>query len=147
MLLPPTISGPLTTASKGVWASGALDGASIQLLSNGNPLGALKPAVGLSTFVEVAPGGFVAGALITATQANGAGTSSPSPSLVVAAMPTHQTGLPAAVFLSGLHPWVDWVILGGLIPGCTVEVRHGGKVAATVVASSSVESVPLRFEV
>jgi len=146
MLLPPKVVGPINQLATSVTVVGAVDNAWIQLLANGAPVGTPTLALGLS--VTVALGGITLtpGQQIAATQSRGVDVSLPSPfPETVSAAPSPASGLPAVVFLSGLHPCVDWILLGGLIPGATAEIQRNGQRVGTAVAAGSAVSVPVSF--
>lgn len=146
MLLPVKVLGPINQHATSVIVVGAVDGTMIQLLVNGAPVGVLTQASGL--FVSIGLGATVLtpGQQVTATQSKSGQTSLPCPfPETVGAAPIPDSGLPAVVFLSGLHPCVDWILMGGLIPGATVEIRRAGQRIGTAVAAGPVVSVPIAF--
>lgn len=146
MFLPPKVVGPLTELSAFVTVVGAMDGATVQLLANNAPVG--LPTIASSLAINVGLGGakLIAGQQVTATQSDGVTTSPPSPlPELVGAAPIPATGLPAVVFLSLLHTCVDWVLIGGLIPGVDVEVLWRGRRIGSGTASGPVLSVNVSF--
>ena len=103
-------------------------------------------ASGLSVNISLVGSTLTASMQISATQSKGGETSAPYPfPETVCAAPAPSTGLPAVVFLSGLHPCVDWIFMGGTIPGATVEIRYHGKRVGTALATGSAVSVPISF--
>src|SRR3990170_5723714 len=146
MLLPPKVLGPINELAKSVTVVGAVDGATVQLLANGAPVGMSATASGLSVTIALGATILTPGQQITATQTRGVITSEPSPfPETVAAAPSPSSGLPAVVFLSGVHPCVDWILMGGLIPGATAEIQRNGQRVGTAVADGSAVSVPISF--
>ena len=94
----------------------------VQLFINGVAAGIPTTASGLSVAVGLGATVLTPGQQVTATQSLAGKTSVPSPfPETVSAAPSAATGLPAVVFLSGLHPCIDWAMMGGTIPG-----RGGG---------------------
>jgi hypothetical protein len=146
MLLPPKVLGPINQLATSVTVVGAVDGATVQLLVNGAPVGVPAVASGLSVSVGLGGTVLTPGQQVAATQSRTGETSAPSPfPETVSAAPSPASGLPAPVFLSGLHPCVDWILMGGLIPGATVEIRRAGQRIGTAVAAGPVASVPISF--
>lgn len=141
MLLPPKVLGPLNTLSTSVTVVSVANGAAIQLLVNGAPRGNPVNAAGLSVTIPVST--LAAGAQVTATQSRDGQTSAPTPlPEVVASVPAD---LPPVVILSGLHPCIDWVLVGGCVAGATVTLEHGGQPIGTAVAGGPTVSVPVTF--
>lgn len=146
MLLPPKVQGPINTTATSIVVLGAVDGAAVQVLVNGAPAGVPTTASGLSTTVPLGATVLSAGQQVTATQSKAADTSAPSTfAETVAAAPSAATGLGPLAFLSGVHPCIDWVVLGGTTPGATVRVLHGGHRVGETVAGGTQVSVPVRF--
>ncbi|MGQ9347116.1 hypothetical protein [Mycolicibacterium gilvum] len=146
MLLPPVVQGPINTLATTVTVLGAVDGATVQVFSNGAPIGLPTVASGLATEVDLGGATLGTGQKITATQAkNGQTSSSTALPETVGAGPSPTTGLPAVAFLSKVHPCVDWVIVGGCIAGATVEVIHAGHRVGEAVARGPQVSVRVHF--
>jgi hypothetical protein len=146
MLLPVKVLGPINQLATSVTVVGAVDGATVQLLINGAPVGVSAPASRLSVSIALGTTVLTQGQQVAATQSRAGETSVPSPfPETVGAAPSPTSGLPAVVFLSGLHPCVDWILMGGLIPGATVKIHHAGQRIGTAVADGPVVSVPISF--
>jgi len=146
MLLPPKVLGPINQLATSVTVLGAVDGATVQLLVNGAAAGVPVVATGLSTAVGLGATVLQPGQQIAATQSKGGETSVPSPfPETVSAAPSATTGLPAVVFLTGLHPCIDWVWMGGTIPGAKVVVQRAGQTVGSAGAGGANVSVPIHF--
>lgn len=144
MLLPVTVLGPINELATSVTVISAVDDATVQLLVNGAPVGVPVHASGLSVSIALGATVLTQGQQVAATQSSAGETSVPSPfPETVSAAPSLASGLPAIVFLSGLHPCVDWIMLGGLIPGTTVDIHRAGQRIGTAVAAGPVVSVPI----
>lgn len=142
MLLPPKVLGPLNTLSTSITVVGVASDATVQLLVNGSPRGSPVAVSGLSATIPVSPA-LAAGAQVTATQSRGGQTSAPTPvPEIVAGVPA---SLPPVVILSGLHPCIDWVLVGGCVAGATVTIEHKGHRIGTAVAAGPQVSVPVSF--
>lgn len=146
MSFAPRVSDPITSASPGVYVLGALDGAEVQLQSDGIALADPVQVSSPWTFVPVPPGGLVAGAKITATQALNGDVSAPTRvPVIVAAVPVLDKNIPAPVFIGNVHPWIDWVTLSALVPGTTVVVRYKGVEVGALLATRATEAVRVKF--
>lgn len=141
MLFPLKVVGPINVLSDPIVVLGALAGAEVQLLIDGVPTGSLVTADGLS--VSLFHGGTLnPGQKIAATQSLNGQTSVPTPiPETVSALPDGQTGIPPVVFLSGLHPCVDWIVIGGTIPGAKVAILFQGQVVGSTTATGNAVSV------
>jgi hypothetical protein len=108
MLLPVKVLGPINQLATSVTVVGAVDGATVQLLINGAPVGVSAPASKLSVSIALGTTVLTQGQQVAATQSRAGETSVPSPfPETMGAAPSPTSGLPAVVFLSGLHPCVD----------------------------------------
>lgn len=146
MLLPPKVLGPINQLATSVAVVGAVDGATVQLLVNGAPAGTPVIASGISVSVGLGATVLTPGQQVSATQSRTGETSVPWPfPEIVSAAPSAATGLPAVVFLTGVHPCIDWLLLGGTVPGATVEIQRAGQTIGTAVAAGSNVSVPIQF--
>ena len=146
MLLPPKVQGPINQTATSVTVLGALEGADVQVFVDGTAAGFPTTASGLAVVVDLGGDVLSPGQKITATQSLGPDTSIPSPfPETVAAAPSAATGLPAVAFLSALNTCSDWALIGGTIPGATVEIRRAGQVVGATVAGGANVSVPIRF--
>ena len=146
MLLSPKVLGPINELARAVTVVGAVEGAAVQLFMNGIPVGGAIVAGGLFVSVPLGPGALVPGRQVWATQSRAGEASAPSPfPETVSAAPSTASGLPAVVLLSGLHPCVDWILMGGLVPGATVEIHHGGQRIGSAIAEGPVAAVPTSF--
>lgn len=123
-LLPVVVSGPVTPASPNVLVTGVLAGAEVSVLADGGEIGRLVATVPGELRVPLAHAPAV-GQMITALQALGGETSSPSPyPVAVIAVPSP---LPTPVIASELNTGMADVWLNGLVPGATVVGEIGGQ--------------------
>ncbi|RDC65051.1 hypothetical protein [Adhaeribacter pallidiroseus] len=157
-LLPPTVTGPVTTLSLNVLVVGCVAGATVQLYRNGNKLGndELADYTGNAT-ITVSSLNLKAGEKITAKQSqiNGVGVleeSDPSPDMYAQIVMAIPTNLPPLLFLSNIHSCVDYIIVGGAIPGATVYINDengniGFELAIGTEVSVSIQSKnPLKID-
>ena len=118
-LLPPKLVGPITPVAPSVRVEHTLPGAWVEIQVDGAPTGDVALCTSNSVTVPIS-GSLTPGGMVTATWSLGGETSPPSLPQAVLAYPA-QLGAP--VFLSPIHSAMDWVDLGVLYPGATVEVR------------------------
>lgn len=124
-LLPPRVRGPLSPLTASVAVEHVLPGATAEILVNGAPIQRQNTATSNSVAVGLAGTTLAPGGSVTSVWSLGGETSLPSlPELIL----PYPTSLPAAVFLSPVHTAVDWIAVGGLYPGATVEIHNGGTV-------------------
>ena len=141
-LLPPKVVGPINELSRQITVVGTGPGATVQLFANGISFGPSTIGSGPSVAVPLGAVRAVAGQAITATQSLDSETSDSSPGEAVSAAPAE---LPPVVFLSQVHTAIDWVVIGGLVPGVTVTVTHRGDVVGQQVATSMSLSIRVKF--
>jgi hypothetical protein len=122
-LIPPKVCGPLSFLSTSIRVEHVLPGAWVEILVNGSPI--QRTNIATSNAVEVPLLGYTMppGGTVTARWSLGGEASLPSVPEIVLGYPT-KLGNP--FFLSPIHTCVDWIAVGGLYPGATVEIRNGG---------------------
>ncbi|HEY6341312.1 MAG TPA: hypothetical protein VIY49_07460 [Bryobacteraceae bacterium] len=131
---PPMVYGPIYTTSTQINVDNVLPNSTVHVYASGisAPVGTANTTESGSIWVPVTTKLLVAGQQITATQTY-TGTDVNILSVVaanVASEPSHSPvpiletpdPLPAPVFDSGLCTYMDWVQMGGLIPGATLTI-------------------------
>jgi hypothetical protein len=122
-LIPPKVRGPLTPFSTSVTVEHVLPGAWAEILVNGSPIQRTNIATSNSVEVQLVGYTLPPGGTVTARWSLSGEQSQPSLPELVLGYPT-KLGMP--VFLSPIHTCVDWIAVGGLYPGATVEIHNGG---------------------
>ena len=142
ILLPPKVNGPVSILSVVVPVSGALQGAAVQLLRNGAPIGPPDTANhnGVAR-LTVAGLGLQPNDQLTATQSKG-GDTSPASQYAEPVMGV-PTSLSPVIYLSNVHGCTDCVIIGGTVVGATVRIKHAGQEIGFSVADGTQVSVPI----
>jgi hypothetical protein len=142
--LPPIVYGALTPASKAVLVGGFLPGATVEIFSNGVPVGNSQPN-GQGWVALTAA--LIHGHVVTATQTLGGQTSAQSINPIpVVAVPSP---LPAPLFASPLSDAMDVLEMSGLFSGAQLELTSppGGSVIASVPVSQTSAYVFLNLSV
>ncbi len=141
MLLPPKILGPISDLSTVVVVVNVVEGASVQVFADNNPISGFVAATGPSVSVPLT-GHIFAGQSVTATQSNATEGSTPSPpERVLLAAPE----LTPVAFFSNPTPCVDWIMVGNVFPGATVTIMAKNIIIGTGQAVGNVISVPIKF--
>lgn len=149
-LIAPRIQGPVNELSVEVEVVGVLAGANVMLLlfdddtpGSYNILLTQATAKGASISFAVQPGQLTAGKYLSALQSTVADGPSESSRVreKIAAVPSPDQGLPPVVFLSKAYTCVDWILIGGLIPGSTVEISYQGAIVSSKIAKRPTESL------
>ena len=138
--LAPIVHGPLLPSSTHVLVSGAISAAAVTVLGNGNRAGATL-AGGNGNVLVPLERTLAVGEQVTAVQALGAATS-PASNQPVTVIGLPQA-LPAPLFASPVTECMDNVLLAGLVPGATVEVRRGTELLASVQTAGTAAWVTL----
>jgi hypothetical protein len=133
--LPPVVHGPITPSSPSVQVSAVLEGATVDLVAGGNPIGTNVGGPNGTVWVPISqqPG---AGQVVTATQKTADGTSAAAIGITVVDPPNP---LPAPVFVSPspMSNAMSAVLLGGLVPGARVVLRNGGSTIGQAIATNT----------
>jgi hypothetical protein len=132
--LAPIVHGPLLPSSTHVLVSGALSGATVTVLANGGDAGVALAAGNGNVLVELHRT-LAVGEKVTAVQMVGSATS-PASSQPVTVIPV-PASLPAPLFASPVTECMDSVLLAGLVPGATVEVKTGATALASFQTSGT----------
>lgn len=121
-LVPAKIIGPISPLSGSVQAEHVLPDAVVGIMVNGTAINRTQTTT--SNVVEIPLAGYSLqpNDVVTVVWSLLGETSKPSlPESVL----SYPRDLPAPVFLSSVHTAVDWLTIGGLYPGATVEVLAG----------------------
>ena len=122
-LIPPKVCGPLSFLSTSVRVEHVLPGALVEILVNGNSIQRTNFATSNSAEVQLVGYILPPNGMVTAKWSIGGDQSLPGLPELVLGYPA-KIGTP--VFLSPIHTCVDWIAVGGLYPGATVEIYNGG---------------------
>jgi hypothetical protein len=120
--LAPTVNGPIVTSSPSVRVSGALAGATVELLVGGGRVGQAPATANGDLWVSL-DRSLNAGETVVARQTL-AGVTGPASNDAVPVLPV-PSPLPTPVFASPMSQFMSHVLLGGLVPGATVTVGNG----------------------
>ncbi|MFY7855553.1 MAG: hypothetical protein ACOVQT_05385 [Rubrivivax sp.] len=132
--LAPVVHGPLVPLSGKVKVSGALQGATVEIVVAGGAVGSALATRHGDVWVPLGRP-LVAGEQVVAVQTLGGLTSTPSSvPVAVVAVPSP---LPRPVFLSPMSEFMSHVLLGALVPGARVEVRAGAVLAGSAVPEAT----------
>jgi hypothetical protein len=132
--LAPIVHGPILTSSRQVVVSGALQGASVELLAGGAAVGVETAPANGDLWVRL-DRRLDDGELVAARQSLGGQTSQAS-NKPVEVLPVPEP-LPVPVFASPVSKCMNRVLLAGLVPGAVLELQAD----ATMIASTKVRAV------
>lgn len=141
-LLPPKLTGPLTPLVTSVHVEYLLPGGTAELHVNGAPTG--RTATASTNAVDIPLSGYTlpANGSVTAKWSLSGDQSPPSLPELVLPIPN---ALPKPVILSPVHTAVDWIMIGGLYPGASVEIHgNAGLVGGPTQSNGPTVNVSIR---
>lgn len=145
MLISPKIVGPVTELSREITVSRLMPNATVVLLINGSQLGLPTVSSGTKLVIPIEAGVLAESDQLVASQ-NISGEGSVSRPVIVNSGLLPRLDLPPVVFLSGIHTCIDWILVGGLIVGTSVEIFHNDDVIGTAIASAPTARIQLSFQ-